>query len=86
MRQLSQFRSAFSSVTSALPWLTNVTARSPPILARSQKRARPSSCAARIIVGADDGVVQDVVPDDDALFGAKSADPTIDSDSASTRQ
>ena len=51
--------------------LRNVIARSLPLLTRSQKRARPSSCATRIIVGADDGVVQDVVPDDVAIFGAK---------------
>ena len=57
---------------------------SPSILTRSQKRAHPSICALRIIVGAGDGVVQDLVPDDDALFGAKSADPTSDSDSTST--
>ena len=63
--------------------LTNVTG-SPSILTRSQKRAHPSSCALRIIVGADDGVVQDLVPDDDTLFGAKSADPTSDSDSTTT--
>ena len=57
---------------------------SPSILTRSQKRAHPSSCTARIIVGAEDCVVQGLVPDDDALFGAKSADPTSNSDSAST--
>ena len=57
---------------------------SPSILTRSQKRAHPSSCALRIIVGGDDGVVQDLVPNDDALFGAKSADPTSNSDSAGT--
>ena len=61
--------------------LTDVTG-SPSILTRSQKRAHPSSCTLRIIAGADDGVVQDLVPDDDALFGAKSADPTSNSDSA----
>ena len=55
-----------------------------PRTAAGQKRAHPSSCGARTIVGADDGVVQDLVPDDDALFGAKSADPTSNSDSAST--
>ena len=38
--------------------LTNVTG-SPLILTRSQKRAHPSSSALRIIIGADDGVVQD---------------------------
>ena len=57
---------------------------SPSILACSQKRAHPLSCAARTIVGADDGAVYDLVPDDDALFGAKSADPTTDSDIAGT--
>ena len=57
---------------------------SPLILTRSQKRAYSSSCAARTIVGADNGVDHDLVPDDDALFGAKPADLTSDSDSAST--
>ena len=53
-------------------------------MSRSQKRAHPSGCAAPTIVGADDGVVHDLAPDDDALFGAKSADPTSDSDTAGT--
>ena len=58
---------------------------SPSILTRNQKRAHPSSCGTRTIIGADDDVVQDLVPGDDALFGAKSADPTTsNSDSAST--
>ena len=56
---------------------------SPSILTRSQKRAHSSSCAARTIVEADNGVNHDLVPNDDALFGAKSADLTSDSDSAS---
>ena len=63
--------------------LTDVTG-SPSMLTRSQKRAHPSSCATRTIVRADDGVVHDLVPDDNALFGAKSADPTSDSNSADT--
>ena len=50
--------------------LTDVTCSS-SILIRSQKRARQSSSATRTIVGADNGVVHDLVPDDDALFGAK---------------
>ena len=64
--------------------LRNVIARPTPLLSRSQKRARPLSCATQITVGADDGVVQDVIPDDVALFGAKSADLTSDSDNSST--
>ena len=86
MRQVYFFKLLRSPLTSAALLslgLTNVTG-SPSILTRSQKRAHPSSCALRIIVGADDGVVQDLVPDDDTLFGAKSADPTSDSDSTST--
>ena len=63
--------------------LTDVTCSS-SILIRSQKRARQSSSATRTIVGADDGVVHDLVPDDDALFGAISADPTSDLESAGT--
>ena len=74
MRQVYFFKSLRSPLTSAALLslgLTNVTG-SPSILSRSQKRAHPSSCASRIIIGADDGVVQDLVPDDKALFGAKS--------------
>ena len=52
---------------------------SPSTLTRSQKRALPSSCAAQTIVGADDDVLHDMVPDEDALF-----DPTSNSDSAIT--
>ena len=63
--------------------LRNVTG-SPSILTRSQNRAHPSICVLRIIVAAEDDVVQDMLPDDDALFGAKTADRTSDSDSTST--
>ena len=87
MRQVYFFKLLRSPLPSAALLslgLTNVTGY-PSILTRSQKRAHPWSCALRIIVGADDGVVQDLVPDDDTLFGAKSADPTSDSDSPSTR-
>ena len=86
MRHVYFFKLLRSPLTSAALLslgLTNVT-DSPSILTRSQKRAHPSSCALRIIVGTDNGVVQDLVPDDDTLFGAKSADPTSDSDSTST--
>ena len=86
MREAYFFKLLRSPLTSAAllsHGLTNVTG-SPSILTLSQKRAHPSSCALRIIVGAGDDVVQDLVPDDDALFGAKSADPTSNSGSAGT--
>ena len=86
MRQVYFFKLLRSPLFSAALLsieLTNVT-DSPSILTRSQKRAHPSSCALRIIVGDDEGVVQDLAPDNDALFGAKSADPTSESYSAST--
>ena len=73
MRQVYFFKLLRSPLTSAALLglgLTNVTG-SPSILTRRQKRAHLSICALRIIVGADHGVVQDLVPDDDALFGAK---------------
>ena len=54
----------------------------PLILIRSQNRAHPLSCAARITVGADDVVIQDLVPDYFSLFVSKSSDSTSDSDSA----
>ena len=86
MQQVYLFKFLRSPLTSAAllsHGLTNMTG-SPPVLTRSQRQAHPSSCALRIIVGADDGVVQDLVPDDDALFGSESADPTSGSDSTST--
>ena len=86
MQQVYFFKFLRSPLTSAALLslgLTNVTG-STPVLTHSQRRAHPSSCALRIIVGADDGVVQDLVPDDDALFGAELADPTSGSDSTST--
>ena len=56
----------------------------PLILTRSQNRAHPLSCDARITVGADDVVIQVLVPDYFALFVGKSSDSTSESGSASS--
>ena len=49
-----------------------------------RKRAQPLRCALRIFVRGADGVFQYLVPDNDTLFGAKSADSTSDSNITST--
>ena len=46
----------------------------------SRRQARRSSCAARVIVGADEDVLQYLQSDDDSFFGA----PEISSDSSSS--
>ena len=50
------------------------------VVTRSQRRARRSSCVARVIVGADDDVVERLHSDDDTFFGELSSTESSGSD------